>query len=132
MKRLHLTQIFNPAKIIFFSSLLCLLASSCSKKSLTSSEKNNLPATQEKLTIGFSIDTLAIERWQRDIDIFINKVNELGGEVIVQNAGNSIEEQNRQLLYLLERGVNAIVVLPKDAESITDSIQKIKAKNILL
>jgi D-xylose transport system substrate-binding protein len=111
-------------------SLFSVMTISCSKRTITSAEKNTQPSAPEKITIGFSIDTLAIERWQRDIDIFINKVKELGGEVIVQNAGNSIEEQNRQLMYLLDRGVNAIVVLPKDAESITDSIQKIKAKSI--
>ena len=69
-------------------------------------------ATTRPLTIGFSIDTLAIERWQRDMDVFINKAKEMGADVIVQNAGNSIEEQNRQLMYLLERNVDAVVVLP--------------------
>ena len=63
-------------------------------------------ASEKPLTIGFSIDTLAIERWQRDLDVFINKVKEMGADVIVQNAGNSIEEQNRQLMYLLERNVD--------------------------
>ncbi len=87
-------------------------------------------ATVRPLTIGFSIDTLAIERWQRDMDVFINKAKEMGADVIVQNAGNNIEEQNRQLMYLLERNVDAVVVLPKDATSITESIQKLRAKNI--
>ena len=82
------------------------------------------------VTIGFSIDTLAIERWQRDMDVFINKVKEMGADVIVQNAGNNIEEQNRQLMYLLERNVDAVVVLPKDAASITESVQKLRAKGI--
>ena len=131
MKKLNLTYARFLSKILLISStFFSLLVSSCSKRTAVSADKNASPEAAESITIGFSIDTLAIERWQRDIDIFINKVNELGGEVIVQNAGNSIEEQNRQLLYLLERGVNAIVVLPKDAESITESIQKIKAKNI--
>lgn len=87
-------------------------------------------ASEKPLTIGFSIDTLAIERWQRDLDVFINKVKEMGADVIVQNAGNSIEEQNRQLMYLLERNVDAVVVLPKDAASITESVQKLRAKDI--
>ena len=59
----------------------------------------------------------------------INKAKELGADVIVQNAGNNIEEQNRQLLYLMNR-TDAIVVLPKDAASITETIQKIRAKGI--
>ena len=111
-------------------SLLCLLTLfSCTKQKAQPTERTPVLTSQRKLTIGFSIDTLAIERWQRDMDIFINKAKELGAEVIVQNSGNSIEEQNKQLLYLMER-TDAIVVLPKDASSITESIQKIRNKGI--
>lgn len=116
--------------LILFSVLL--LSVSCKKEKGISpaSEKKVVSETKKNLTIGFSIDTLAIERWQRDLDVFMNKAKELGANVIVQNAGNSIEEQNRQLMYLLERNVDVIVVLPKQADSITESVQKIKAKNI--
>lgn len=113
----------------FVPVLLCLAFTSCKKQKQPSAEKAALTTPENKITIGFSIDTLAIERWQRDMDIFINKAQELGAEVIVQNAGNDLDEQNRQLMYLMER-TDAIVVLPKDAASITESIQKIRAKGI--
>ena len=116
-------------KIILLSFFCLLTFASCKPKNYTSAQNTPSPAPANKITIGFSIDTLAIERWQRDMDVFINKVKELGAEVIVQNAGNSIEEQNKQLLYLMDR-TDAIVVLPKDASSITESVQKIKAKGI--
>ena len=114
---------------LFLIILLTIFLASCKKQENTSTVKQPSPAPSDKITIGFSIDTLAIERWQRDMDVFINKVKELGADVIVQNAGNSIEEQNRQLLYLMDK-TDAIVVLPKDASSITESIQKIKSKGI--
>ncbi len=116
-------------KLVVAAVLIALTFTSCQKKDSTSNVKQPSPDPSQKITIGFSIDTLAIERWQRDMDVFINKVKELGADVIVQNAGNSIEEQNKQLLYLMDR-VNAIVVLPKDASSITESVQKIKARGI--
>ena len=109
--------------------LMCSLLPGCKKQNVPSAEKTPSPAPERKITIGFSIDTLAIERWQRDMDVFINKAKELGADVIVQNSGNNIEEQNRQLMYLMDR-TDAIVVLPKDAASISDSIQKIRAKGI--
>ena len=114
-------------------SLILLCTLSCKKQDNTTSTRSTrqpdaLP--QQSLSIGFSIDTLAIERWQRDMDVFINKVKEMGADVIVQNAGNSIGEQNRQLMYLLERDVDAVVVLPKDAASITESVQKLRSKGI--
>ena len=116
--------------------ILCLLLTlclSCQKKEASASNrpvKTSASSAASPLKIGFSIDTLAIERWQRDMDVFINKAKEMGADVIVQNAGNSIEEQNRQLMYLLERNVDCVVVLPKDAASITESVQKLRAKNI--
>jgi len=116
-------------KIAIFSVLLLSL-SGCNKKAPKTAEKKSDSEIPHKITVGFSIDTLAIERWQRDLDIFINKVKELGADVIVQNAGNSVDEQKRQLAYLMERNVDVIVVLPKDAAAISDSIQKIKSKNI--
>ena len=119
-----------------FTLLLILSASlfsACKKTDKSSAArpvKTAATTSARPITIGFSIDTLAIERWQRDMDVFINKVKEMDAEVIVQNAGNNIEEQNRQLMYLLERNVNAVVVLPKDAASITESVQKLRAKGI--
>ena len=120
----------KPFSRIIFVICICMLAlSSCKKQNPATTGITPAPAPNKKITIGFSIDTLAIERWPRDMDIFINKAKELGAEVIVQNAGNSIEEQNKQLMYLMNR-TDAIVVLPKDASSITESVQKIKAKGV--
>lgn len=122
-------------KKVSISILLVLILSSiltgCHTKTSTKTNLNqNSLSEQKKLTIGFSIDTLAIERWQRDLDVFINKAKELGADVIVQNAGNNLEEQNRQLTYLLDRNVDVIVVLPKKADGFSETIQKIRNKNI--
>lgn len=115
-------------------TILALLAlTGCSKKnSNTSAVKNTKKDTQvsKNITVGFSIDTLAMERWQRDLDVFMNTINELGANIIVQNAGNSLDEQKRQIHYLGEKGIDVLVIVPKDAEELSDSVQKIKAKNI--
>lgn len=122
-------------KILSVITILCLLFTvftGCknSKKTKGTGTSTTDPVNVHKTTIGFSIDTLAIERWQRDLDVFMNKAKELGANVIVQNAGNSLEEQNRQLIYLMERNVDAIVVLPKEADGISEALQKIKSRNI--
>lgn len=126
-------NIFKKNLLLIFAAISLL--SGCNKSSTVKSaaEKKadkKVEATSKQKTIGFSIDTLAIERWQRDLDVFINKARELNANVIVQNAGNSIDEQNRQLMYLADRNVDVIVVLPKQADALTETIQKIKAKNI--
>lgn len=123
-------------KKVFLPLLTLLLLSvcaSCSKanvKQKVSLDKKSEIASSGKKTIGFSIDTLAIERWQRDLDVFINKTRELGVNVIVQNAGNNLEEQNRQLQYLLDRNVDVIVLLPMKDDGFSDILQKIKNRNI--
>lgn len=140
MKVAKITKLLKGIYTVFLVLLVFTLNTGCSKKESSknaaskiilekkSDKKNEI--NSNKLTIGFSIDTLAIERWQRDLDVFMNKAKELGANVIVQNAGNSLEEQNRQLMYLADRNVDVIVVLPKQADAISESISKIKAKGI--
>ena len=117
---------------ILSAVIFTLFFISCTKNNTQKFSGNAEKKTDssKQITIGFSIDTLAIERWQRDLDVFINKARELGASVIVQNAGNNLEEQNRQLLYLLDRNVDVIVLLPLKDDGFTETLQKIKNKNI--
>ncbi|MCR5045398.1 MAG: substrate-binding domain-containing protein [Treponema sp.] len=118
-------------KIFILAAALCGLAlASCKKQGQDSSKASEEAENESKLTIGFSIDTLAIERWRRDCDIFLNTAKDLGADVIVQNSGNSVEVQNEQIEYLIKRGVKAIVIVPKDAESLGESVRLARSKNI--
>ena len=110
--------------ILFCSIIFC---ASCKKDK---AGKNNIEIKENKITIGFSIDTLAIERWRRDTDVFIATAKELGANVIVQNAGNNVEEQIRQIQYLIDKNVNAIVIIAKKADALTEVISNANAKNI--
>jgi D-xylose transport system substrate-binding protein len=123
---------FSSLSKICFTTGMVLLFNSCMRTQAVkeNSGHKERTVTLHKPCIGFSIDTLALERWQRDLDVFMNTAKELGADVIVQNAGNSVEEQNRQLLYLADRKVDVIVVLPEKADSLTDTVQKIRSKNI--
>lgn len=120
MKKVFRAVLYIP---LMFS---LVVLSSCTKRGMAENGRKKGDA----ITVGFSIDTLAIERWQRDLDVFIASVRNLDADVIVQNAGNSVEEQKRQLMYLLDRNVDVIVILPKDASSLKEEIEKIRARNI--
>ncbi len=108
-----------------------MLVVGCSKKS---DEPANQASVKEsgksQYTIGFSIDTLAIERWRRDCDVFMNTAKEKNANVIVQNAGNSIEEQIRQIQYLIDKKVDVIVIVAKKADSLTDVIKNARSHGI--
>lgn len=119
----------NVWTVLAFTIVMGLFVS-CSKSSGSGNQEKKSEDQKKNVTIGFSIDTLAIERWQRDLDVFINKAKELGAQVIVQNAGNSVEEQNRQLMYLCDCNVDVIVVVAKKADSLGETITKIRSKNV--
>lgn len=82
------------------------------------------------ITIGFSIDTFVIERWRRDLDVFMETAALGGARVIVQNAGNSESEQIKQIKYLIDQNVDVLVIVAKKADSLTEVLAKAKSKNI--
>lgn len=110
---------------IFFILSLIVIAnlSGCKKNEKVNSSVQNKNSTSSKMTVGFSIDTLAIERWRRDCDIFMNTIKANGAEVVVQNAGNSTEEQNQQIQYLINKKVKVIVIVAKEADSLVETIK---------
>ncbi|MBX9767907.1 MAG: D-xylose ABC transporter substrate-binding protein [Bdellovibrionales bacterium] len=68
--------------------------------------------TKKVIKIGFSMDTLKEERWQRDRDSFVKKAKELGAEVLVQAANGNDALQLSQSENLLTQGVDILVVAP--------------------
>ena len=106
------------------------LLTSCRAKNKTPFSEKTATPDAIQVTIGFSIDTLAIERWRRDTDVFLATAKDLGANVIVQNAGNSVEEQIRQIRYLISKKVNCIVIVPKKADSLTEVISEAKSRGI--
>ena len=64
--------------IIFGAALIVALAASCHKQSAESTKPSEQENDSARITIGFSIDTLAIERWRRDCDVFLNTAKVYG------------------------------------------------------
>ncbi|MCG9127043.1 D-xylose ABC transporter substrate-binding protein [Candidatus Poribacteria bacterium] len=71
--------------------------------------------SSKKIKIGLSMDSLRVERWQKDRDIFIKEAEKLGAEVIVQSADGDERRQNEQAENLITQGVDVLVVIPKDS-----------------
>ena len=82
--------------------------------------------------IGFSAasDTFLLERWDRDIKIFMAAAREYDAEVIfVKSPGNAMG-QIPQIQYLLEQNINVLVVIPEDMELLSGIIKKALDKGI--
>lgn len=85
---------------------------------------------KDKIVIGFSMDTLVHERWLRDRDIFVAKAREMGAEVILQIAYSDSREQERQVQYLLDQGIDVLVLVPHDAVSAAGMVKKAKDRGV--
>ena len=83
-----------------------------------------------KLRIGFSMDTLKEERWQKDRDLFVARAEELGAEVLVQSADGNDATQLRQAEGLLTQGIDVLVVIPHNAEVAASIVDAAKRSNV--
>jgi D-xylose transport system substrate-binding protein len=82
---------------------------------------------EEQIVIGFSMDTLKEERWQRDRDEVVKAAEKLGAKVLVQAANGNDALQNSQAENLLTQGVDVLLVAPhngKTAATIVDAAHK--------
>lgn len=104
--------------------LLFLLAVPFGCKKQPSGEKSGA------IRIGFSMDSLQLERWQRDRDLFTQRAKELGAEVLVQSADGNDSVQVRQAENLLTQGVDVLVVVPHNGEIAASIVESAKRQNV--
>lgn len=83
------------------------------------------PATKApaSLIIGLSMADLKDERWQRDHDLFIAYAESLGATVLDRDANGDPQVQIEQCKNLLMKGVQVLVVVPKNADAAAPIIQ---------
>ena len=74
------------------------------------------PMGPEKIKVGLLLDSLIEERWQRDRDLFVERVKELGGEAIVKASNRDAALQEQQARELLNQGIKALVIVASDTE----------------
>lgn len=70
----------------------------------------------EKVRIGFSMDTLKEERWQRDKQLVEQRAREVGAELDVQVANGDDATQLKQADNMLTKGVDVLIVAPHNGE----------------
>lgn len=66
--------------------------------------------------IGFSMDTLKEERWQRDKALVEKRAKEVGAVLDIQVANGDDAVQTRQADNLLTKGVDVLIVAPHNGE----------------
>jgi D-xylose transport system substrate-binding protein len=84
----------------------------------------------DKPLIGFSMDTLKEERWQKDKDMFEGKLKELGADVKTLAANGDDAAQLSQAEQLISEGVDVLVVVPHNAEATAAIVEKAHKEGI--
>jgi D-xylose transport system substrate-binding protein len=116
--------------IVAASMILTLaLIAGCTAKPTTTPSPTAPPA-KKQIKIGFSLDTLKEERWQRDRDMFVTKAESLGAKVIVQAANGDDALQVSQAESMIAQGVDVLVVVPHNAEATARIVEQAHAKGI--
>lgn len=101
---------------------------------LSQSEKSDgdEASSEDKIKIGFSMDTLEEERWLRDRDLFKEAVEALGAEVEITAANGDDALQILQAETLISQGVDILVMVPHNAEATASIVNKAHLAGIMV
>jgi D-xylose transport system substrate-binding protein len=98
----------------------------CSKEK--GEEQNQI--NEDKIKVGLSLGTLMEDRWIRDRDIFMSKAQQEGIEVIVTNANKDSDLQYKQVLQMINQGIDVLVIAPNDSNNEERCVKAAKERNI--
>ena len=112
--------------LIVVAMLIVACEKSVSPDPIERNEQEKKVSTQaeDKIKIGFSMDTLEEERWPRDREFFKEAVEALGAEVLIREAKGDDALQIVQAEQLISEGVDLLVIVPHNAEAVGTIVKK--------
>jgi len=116
--------------LIILAIFLSFFAAACVQPTAENALSNAEKTKSGKIRIGFLMDTLKEERWQKDRELFVKRAEELGAEVLVQSADGKDDVQVRQAESLLAQGVDVLVVIPHNAQISATIVDAAKRRNV--
>ncbi len=117
--------------LTFLSLTLALFFAACvSAPQDQTGATNKAKDPNRKLKIGFSMDTVKEERWQRDQDAFKKHCEEMKVECVITVADNKADKQANDVENLLTQGVDVLVIAPHDATQAASMVEKAKAQGV--
>ncbi len=84
----------------------------------------------DTIKIGFIYETMTVERWQRDRDIFVAKAENLGAEVIVKDAYEDSDRQREIGIEMVDQGVDVLVIVAFDKDSLKDLVRYAHSRDV--
>jgi D-xylose transport system substrate-binding protein len=115
-------------KLIPCLLLAALLLAACVKGPQQSGSGRS--AKGGPVRIGFSMDTLKEERWQRDKELVEQRCKEVGAECEVQVANGDDATQTKQCDNLLTKGVDVLIVAPHNSQIAASIVEAAHRQNV--
>ena len=84
----------------------------------------------DKIKIGFSMDTLKEERWQRDKALVEQYAREAGADLDVQVANGDDAVQSKQAENMLTKGVDVLIVAPHNGVAAASIVEMAKRQGV--
>jgi D-xylose transport system substrate-binding protein len=94
------------------------------------SGERKFPSSGDKIIIGFVMDSLVEERWTRDRNIFISTAQRRNAEVVVQIGEENAANQEVQINYLMEQGMDVLVLVASNPHYLTKAVLDVRRKGI--
>lgn len=117
--------------LVILSGLVFLISQAMNEPQASLFNNGGKDASNSKrIKIGFSLGTLKEERWIKDRDILMAKAREMGAEVIVQNANNDDQDQLEQVKYLLQQGIDVLIIVPNDLNKAAYAVELAKKQGV--
>ncbi|MEZ5344811.1 MAG: substrate-binding domain-containing protein [Pyrinomonadaceae bacterium] len=112
---------------LFLFVIIAVFVSACVKAPTDQGDPND---PNRKIKIGFAMDTVKEERWQRDQEAFKKHCEEMKVECEITVADNKAAKQANDVDNLLTKGIDVLVIAPHDATQAVSMVDKAKAQGV--
>jgi len=117
--------------ILSFLTAACVNAPQDTANSTATNGSTAHPRDPNKrIKIGFAMDTVKEERWQRDQTAFDAHCKKMNVDCVITVADNKADKQANDVDNLLTQGVDVLVIAPHDATQAASMVDKAKAQNV--
>lgn len=84
----------------------------------------------DQIKIGFIYETMTVERWQRDRDIFVAEAEKLEAQVWVRNAYEDSDRQIEIGKEMVDQGMDVLVIVAYDKDGLTELVRYAHGHNV--
>jgi D-xylose transport system substrate-binding protein len=110
--------------------LLAFAAACVNAPQETATSGTTKPAHAGPVRIGFSMDTLKEERWQRDKELVELRAKQAGATLDVQVANGDDAVQTKQADNMLTKGIDVLIVAPHNGEIAASIVEAAHRKGV--